>query len=65
MSNGIKPAVRLESQIRAGEGLGEWGFLVGGDTAVGWRSRRLGKGGQLSLGAGGDIGIKQDVGVEI
>lgn len=41
------------------------GFLVGGDTAVGWRSRRLGKGGQLSLGAGGDIGIKRDVGVEI
>lgn len=40
------------------------GFLVGGDTAVGWCSRRLGKGGQLSLGAGGDIGIKQDVGVE-
>lgn len=43
MSNGIKTAARLESQIRAWEGLRGAGFLVGVDTAEGWRFRRPGR----------------------
>lgn len=43
MSNGIKTAARLELQIRAVEGLCLAGVLVGGDMAVGWCSRRLGR----------------------